>query len=95
MSFETPLPPYNASDSHATFLSSSCFDLLLIEMVPLAHGLAATLSAGRKGASNLADEEEQKEATFRRLDALGYRVGQGLVERFADTLLLRSSAIWS
>ncbi|KAL9020098.1 MAG: hypothetical protein Q9185_002655 [Variospora sp. 1 TL-2023] len=93
MSFETPLPPYNASDPRATFLSSSCFDLLLIEMVPLAHRIAAELSARRKGGSKTVDEEEQREAALRRLDTLGYRVGQGLLERFsrdrprfADTL---------
>lgn len=27
------------------------------------------------------DEEEQREATFYRLESLGYRVGQGLAER--------------
>ncbi|KAL8914120.1 MAG: hypothetical protein Q9171_001236 [Xanthocarpia ochracea] len=86
MSFETPLPPYNASDPHATFLNSSCFDLLLIEMVPLAHRLAEELMQERSGTGSGAqvmDEEEQREAVFRRLDALGYRVGQGLVERFS------------
>ncbi len=83
MSFETPLPPYNASDPHATFLNSSCFDLLLIEMVPLAHRLAEELMQERSGTgtTQVMDEEEQREAVFRRLDALGYRVGQGLVER--------------
>jgi trafficking protein particle complex subunit 6 len=29
------------------------------------------------------DEEEEREAVFYRLETLGYRVGQGLVERFA------------
>lgn len=84
MSFETPLPPYNASDPHATFLNSSCFDLLLIEMVPFAHRLAEQLTVERSGADPQLDEEEQREAAFRRLDGLGYRVGQGLVERFGD-----------
>ncbi|KAI4173467.1 MAG: hypothetical protein LQ346_008420 [Caloplaca aetnensis] len=83
MSFETPLPPYNASDPHATFLSSSCFDLLLIEMVPLANRMATELSATRKDGTKAIDQEEQREATFRKLDTLGYRVGQGLVERFS------------
>ena len=41
MSFETPMPPYNASDPYATFLSASLFDLLMIEMVPLSYRLAA------------------------------------------------------
>ncbi|KAI4238885.1 MAG: hypothetical protein LQ349_000798 [Xanthoria aureola] len=83
MSFETPLPPYNASDPQAIFLNSSCFDLLLIEMVPFAYRLAQQLTLERSGANTQVDEEEQREAVFRRLDALGYRVGQGLVERFS------------
>lgn len=83
MSFETPLPPYNTSDPHATFLNSTCFDLLLIEMVPLAHRLAAQSTVARNVTSKIPDEEEQNEATFRKLDALGYRVGQGLAERLA------------
>ncbi|KAL8651883.1 MAG: hypothetical protein Q9226_004508 [Calogaya cf. arnoldii] len=83
MSFETPLPPYNASDPHATFLNSSCFDLLLIEMVPFAYRLAEQLTVERSGGNTQVDEEVQREAVFRRLDALGYRVGQGLVERFS------------
>lgn len=29
------------------------------------------------------DEEEQREATYYRLESLGYRVGQGLAERFS------------
>ncbi|KAG6042191.1 hypothetical protein E4U41_003937 [Claviceps citrina] len=37
MSFEPVMPPYNASDPSATFLSSSCLDFLLIELVPLAY----------------------------------------------------------
>ncbi|KAL8873921.1 MAG: hypothetical protein Q9174_000668 [Haloplaca sp. 1 TL-2023] len=79
MSFETPLPPYNAADPHATFLNSSCFDLLLIEMVPMAHRLASQQEAEKKQAV----DDEQKEMAFRRLDSMGYRVGQGLVERFS------------
>ncbi|KAL8972854.1 MAG: hypothetical protein Q9183_000329 [Haloplaca sp. 2 TL-2023] len=83
MSFETPLPPYNASDPHATFLNSSCFDLLLIEMVPTAHRLAGELKAPREAEKKQVDDEEQREMAFRRLDSMGYRVGQGLVERFS------------
>ncbi|RPB05780.1 transport protein particle component [Choiromyces venosus 120613-1] len=44
MSFEPPLPPFNASDPHATFLNSTCLDLLLIEIVPLAHRLSQQFS---------------------------------------------------
>lgn len=77
MSFETPLPPYNASDPHATFLNASCIDFLLIELVPLAYRLANELSE----ADEKSDEEERNDVAYRRLELLGYRVGQGLVER--------------
>ena len=81
MSFETPLPPYNASDPYATFLNASCMDLLLIEMVPMAYRLAGELAIlGQEGIQPI-DEDEQRQAAFRRLETLGYRVGQGLVER--------------
>lgn len=82
MSFETPFPPYNASDPYATFLNASCMDLLLIEMVPMAYRLASELAtSGQDGVKAVDEEEEQREAAFRRLETLGYRVGQGLVER--------------
>ena len=107
MSFDAPLPPYTASDSHATFLNVSCLDLLLIEMVPLAErmarriariergeepreeddggGVGGTKGDGKKrkvdGGDNL-DEEVYRDAMFIRLDGLGYRVGQGLSERY-------------
>jgi len=88
MSFESPLPPYNASDPLATFLNSSCLDLLLIEMVPMSYRLAHELSIqhpGIDGVGKPAGSEEageaQREAASRRLEELGYRVGQGLVER--------------
>lgn len=75
MSVETPQPPYNASDPQAIFLNSTCMDLLTIELVPMAHRLAEELLAKNS------DEEEYREATFRRLETLGYRVGQGVAER--------------
>jgi hypothetical protein len=34
------------------------------------------------GTETVMDEEEEREAVFRRLDGIGYRVGQGLVERY-------------
>ncbi|CAF9913761.1 MAG: Trafficking protein particle complex subunit 33 [Alectoria fallacina] len=83
MSFETPLPPYNASDPYATFLNASCLDLLLIEMVPMAHRLASELATPSQDDVKPIDEDEQRETAFRRLETLGYRVGQGLVERFS------------
>lgn len=132
MSFETPLPPYNASDAHATFLSVSCLDLLLIEMVPLAERMArraeriergdlevgmvsegeedeggggagsGTAKLGGKkegkgkgkrkeeddGGGSGVDEEVYRDAIFFRLDGLGYRVGQGLSERYVIRCLI-------
>ncbi|KAH8196612.1 hypothetical protein TruAng_009206 [Truncatella angustata] len=43
--FDPPLPPFNASDPSATFLNSSCLDLLLIEIVPMAYRLVNELDA--------------------------------------------------
>ncbi|KAL9625020.1 MAG: hypothetical protein Q9160_000749 [Pyrenula sp. 1 TL-2023] len=107
MSFDAPLPPYNASDPHARFLNVSCLDLLLIELVPLAERMARHVSAGmssspnggegRGGAGEVGtdggtatggvgdgeDEERVRDAMYWRLDALGYRVGLGLSERFS------------
>lgn len=137
-SFDTPAPPYNASDPTATFVNTSCLDLLLIELVPLAYRLANELDSSdrerdgpagyasipnesgtatevkrrtvdttagsttgtagttggstngtgtgalRKGPGGLSsmDEDEERDAVFWRLESLGYRVGQGLVERY-------------
>lgn len=118
------MPPYNASDPSASFLSSSCLDFLLIELVPLAYrvtqerdGDAARLAEEKKStrsataddddddalpdadeppqrASSTAagstghprrfdDEDEELDAVHYRLESQGYRVGQGLVERFS------------
>jgi hypothetical protein len=110
MSFDSPLPPYNASDPSATFLNSSCLDLLMIELVPMAYrivneidipdsppptspsqsragqdksgsGSVKSSTTGANGARKM-DEDEERDAVFFRLEMLGYRVGQGLVERF-------------
>lgn len=125
MSFESVMPPYNATDPSASFLNSSCLDFLLIELVPLAFrvtreldtapadangsgtaaaaggdalssvghsqgggagaGGAAPSSAGdgtaTAGSGMKMDEDEERDAVFYRLETLGYRVGQGLVER--------------
>lgn len=56
-------------------------DLLLIEMVPMAYRLASELANPEQDGLKALDEDGQKEAAFRRLETLGYRVGQGLVER--------------
>lgn len=99
MSFEAVMPPYNAGDPSATFLSASCLDFLLIELVPMAYRvtneLEASASSAQGATSTVAaaadkdaapratmDEEEERDAVFYRLETLGYRVGQGLVERY-------------
>lgn len=140
------MPPYNATDPSASFLSSSCLDFLLIELVPLAFrvtreldtaptgdtangtvagapsstgggasadalssvshsqgggaaggsagGLAPSSAGGAAGGSTARkmDEDEERDAVFYRLETLGYRVGQGLVERCV-CLRLRSSSL--
>ncbi len=102
MSFDPVMPPYNASDPGARFVSASCLDFLLIELVPLSHRVthqldavaqeqeAAVAAAAGVGVENgvdgvapvVMDEDEEREAMFRRLEGIGYRVGQGLVERY-------------
>ncbi|PQE08950.1 hypothetical protein CJF32_00002686 [Rutstroemia sp. NJR-2017a WRK4] len=81
MSFDSPLPPYNASDPSATFLNSSCLDLLLIELVPLAYRTVHALDA--PNTNTKMEEDEERDRVFFRLESLGYRVGLGLVERFS------------
>ncbi|KAM3073404.1 hypothetical protein ACMFMF_006611 [Clarireedia jacksonii] len=84
MSFDSPLPPYNASDPSATFLNSSCLDLLLIELVPLAYRTVHALDVpSSSDANNKMEEDEERDRVFFRLESLGYRVGLGLVERFS------------
>lgn len=52
-----------------------------MEMVPMAYRLAEELAvAGEDGVKHV-DDDEDREIVFRKLDTLGYRVGQGLVER--------------
>lgn len=57
MSFETPLPAYNSTDPTATFFSTSCIDLMLIELVPMAYRLTnssnhAVASGAGKGTTS-------------------------------------------
>lgn len=76
MSFDST-SPLNSADPNARVFSSSCFDFLLIELVPMAERMAKELATEGKDP----EDEEVREATFFRLEALGYRVGQGLAER--------------
>ncbi|KAL2108262.1 hypothetical protein VUR80DRAFT_4061 [Thermomyces stellatus] len=92
------MPPYNATDPTASFLNASCFDFLLIELVPLAYRVTNELELPRDssspaspppgdttspGGARRLNEEDEREAAAYRLDMLGYRVGQGIVERFS------------
>lgn len=53
-----------------------------------ASSTVAGAGVGTAGAGGTAtvDEEESREAVFHRLEALGYRVGLGVVERYAPSL---------
>ena len=51
MSFDTPNPTYSASDPYATFLNASCFEHLMIELVPLAERMARRLEDSIDGRS--------------------------------------------
>ncbi|OQD86195.1 hypothetical protein PENANT_c008G01575 [Penicillium antarcticum] len=79
MSFDSSSPLLNTSDPNARVFSSSCFDFLLIELVPMAERMARDLATEGKDT----EDEEVRETTFFRLESLGYRVGQGLAERFS------------
>ena len=87
-------------DPNASFVSTSCLDLLLIEIVPMAERITQDLlvrstteeQGGEKGAAGAAGavpvpDDELREATFYRLELLGYRVGQGLAERYLSLSL--------
>lgn len=93
--------PFNPSDPHARFVSTSCLDLLLIEIVPMAERItqdllvnsittttttnttANTIAADGTSNTNVKiEDDEVREAAFYRLEMLGYRVGQGLAERY-------------
>ncbi|KAI1450800.1 transport protein particle component [Annulohypoxylon stygium] len=57
MSFDQPLPPFNASDPNASFLSTSCLDFLMIELVPMTYRVANELDAAASASSPVAGEE--------------------------------------
>ncbi|KAA8643183.1 trafficking protein particle complex subunit [Aspergillus tanneri] len=79
MSFDPSSSPFDASDPHSRVISTSCFDFLMNELVPMAERLSKELSVEEK----LPEDDEVREMTFFRLESLGYRVGQGLAERFS------------
>ncbi|KAK4106717.1 transport protein particle component [Parathielavia hyrcaniae] len=59
MAFDPVMPPYNASDPTARFLSSSCLDFLLIELVPLAYRVTNEFEAGLLLAAAGGGEQQQ------------------------------------
>lgn len=90
------------NDPYATYLNVSCFDLLLIELVPLAERMARDFeqsldkpsvtekrntAVSATGASVGPDKDGEgevfKDSVYFRLEGLGFRVGQGLSERFS------------
>ncbi|KAL4958827.1 transport protein particle component-domain-containing protein [Aspergillus stella-maris] len=79
MSFDASSTTPNVSDPRDRLVGASCLDFLLIELVPMAERIAKDLAAEDR----LLDDEETKETAFFRLESLGYRVGQGLAERFS------------
>ncbi|KAI0887412.1 transport protein particle component [Annulohypoxylon maeteangense] len=57
MSFDQPLPPFNASDPNASFLSTSCLDFLMIELVPMTYRVANELDAAASATSPVTGDE--------------------------------------
>ena len=47
----------------------------------MAYRMASELAIPDRDGIKPNNEDEQRDVAFRRLDTLGYRVGQGLVER--------------
>ncbi|KAK9470878.1 transport protein particle component-domain-containing protein [Dipodascopsis tothii] len=85
-------------DPHALYLNVACLEFLLIELVPLAERVVDEISAkaqhepslDEKAADRSIDhskavltDERRRHVMFKHVDSLGYRVGQGLVERFS------------
>lgn len=83
MSFEPALPPYNAGDTLATFVNASCLDFLFAELVPMTDQLVSEANTQSSTTSGIVSEDDYQEAKRHRLESLGYRVGQGLAERFS------------
>ena len=48
----------------------------------MAYRLASEMASLSQHEIKPSDDDEHKEAAFRRLEMIGYRVGQGLVERW-------------
>ncbi|CAJ2509900.1 Uu.00g058000.m01.CDS01 [Anthostomella pinea] len=72
MSFDQPMPPFNAGDPSATFVGTSCLDLLLIELVPMAYRIANELDAAAADSAPHPDvSSEAASRTGSSVDAAG------------------------
>jgi hypothetical protein len=71
MSFESVMPPYNASDPNASFVGASCLDFLLIELVPMAYRITNQVDAASQEDNNTTSaqpegqEQQQQQGTSR------------------------------
>ncbi|KAK9239089.1 transport protein particle component [Lipomyces kononenkoae] len=83
------------TDPHAIYLNLSCLDFLLIELIPMSERVVEVIGERTTSSNNgmqsiLSEkdarigEEERRGAVFKHVEGLGYRVGQGLVERFSQ-----------
>ncbi|KAG5437595.1 hypothetical protein PCANB_000632 [Pneumocystis canis] len=79
-------------DPHSIFVNASCMDFLLIEMVPLVKRLTSTrmsswlcknISSQTSNLKVVQHQDDEREAVYDRLELLGFKVGQRLVERFS------------
>ncbi|KAI0128653.1 transport protein particle component [Xylariales sp. AK1849] len=77
MSFDQPLPPFNASDPGASFLSSSCLDFLMIEIVPMAYRVANELDTASPPSSSSATKPAGENASVAGTGAGGSTTGTG------------------
>lgn len=77
----------NSTDSQAalpSILNSTALEFLLIEIVPLtSRSVSAASASTAVTAAAFEEDEERREAMFFRLEGLGFKVGQGLVEQFS------------
>ncbi|KAK9318901.1 transport protein particle component-domain-containing protein [Lipomyces orientalis] len=82
-------------DPHAIYMNVSCLDFLLIELIPMSERVVEVIGEGKTSSGDALHsilgekdgrigEEERRGAVFKHVEGLGYRVGQGLVERFSQ-----------
>ncbi|KAK9461096.1 transport protein particle component-domain-containing protein [Lipomyces oligophaga] len=87
----SPNPPGTVqginTDIHALYLNQSCLELMLIELVPTSERVIR-IAGGTDGEVGEDQGEDQGDARqrveYKHIEGIGYRVGQGLVERFAQ-----------